>query len=45
VIKIEVEPDLEMVYDELKLIHQLLNKYKMNPDITFDNQYIKIILK
>lgn len=45
VIRIEIETDLEIVYDELSIIYELLKKYKMDPDISFDNQYIKIILE
>jgi len=45
IIKIEIEPDLELVFEELKIISRLLTKHKMDPDVTFDNQYIKINLK
>lgn len=45
-VKIEMEePEVELVSDDLYNISILLNKYKMNPPITFDDDLIKIELE
>lgn len=45
-IKIDVdEPDPIIVYRDLQSIESLLNKHNMDPDIRFDDNYIKIELK
>jgi hypothetical protein len=45
-IKIDVDdPDPNIIHQDLKSIESLLNKYNMDPDIRFDDNYIKIELK
>lgn len=45
-VKIEMEePEVELVSDDLYNISILLNKHKMNPPITFDDDLIKIELE
>lgn len=45
-IRIEVdEPDPMIVFQDLKSIETLLNKHNMDPDIKFDDNFIKIQLK
>jgi uncharacterized protein (UPF0335 family) len=45
-IKMEVDdPDIDVVYKDLEQISGLLREFKMDPDIYFDDQYIKIELK
>ena len=45
-IKIDVdEPDPIVVYKDLRSIEELLNKHNMDPDIRFDDNFIKIELK
>jgi hypothetical protein len=39
------EPSIDVVHDDLMNLSVLLNKYKMDPDIYFDDQYMKIELK
>jgi hypothetical protein len=45
-VKIDVDdPDPMIVFQDLKSIELLLAKHKMDPDILFDDNYIKIELK
>ena len=45
-IRIDVDdPDPNIVHQDLKSIESLLNKHNMDPDIRFDDNYIKIELK
>ena len=45
-IKMELDdPDIDIVHKDLITMSVLLNKFKMDPDIYFDNQYMKIELK
>lgn len=45
-IKIDVDdPDPTIIHQDLKSIEKLLNKHNMDPDIRFDDNYIKIELK
>lgn len=45
-IKIDLdEPNIDIVHDDLINLSLLLNKYKIDPDIYFDDQYMKIELK
>ena len=45
-IKVELdEPNIDVVHDDLVNLSLLLNKHKMDPDIYFDDQYMKIELK
>jgi hypothetical protein len=45
-IKIDVDdPDPNIIHQDLKSIEKLLNKHNMDPDIRFDDNYIKIELK
>ena len=45
-IKMELDdPDIEVVHQDLLSMSVLLNKFKMDPDIYFDDQYMKIELK
>jgi len=45
-IKMELDdPDIEVVHKDLLSMSVLLNKFKMDPDIYFDDQYMKIELK
>ena len=45
-IKVELdEPNIDVVHDDLMNLSLLLNKHKMDPDIYFDDQYMKIELK
>jgi len=39
------EPSVDVVHEDLMNLSVLLNKYKMDPDIYFDDQYMKIELK
>jgi hypothetical protein len=39
------EPNIDVVHEDLMNLSVLLNKYKMDPDIYFDDQYMKIELK
>jgi hypothetical protein len=39
------EPSIDVVHDDLMNLSVLLNKYKMDPDIYFDDQFMKIELK
>jgi hypothetical protein len=44
-IKIELDdPDIEVVHSDILSLSILLNKHKMDPDIYFEDQYIKIKL-
>ena len=45
-IKMELDdPDIEVVHQDLLSMSVLLNKFKIDPDIYFDDQYMKIELK
>jgi len=45
-IKVELdEPNIDVVHDDLVNLSLLLSKHKMDPDIYFDDQYMKIELK
>jgi hypothetical protein len=45
-IKIEVDdPDVLTVYEDLQMMNLLLDKYKIDPDVYFEDQFIKIELK
>lgn len=45
-IRIDVDdPDPNIIHQDLKSIESLLNKHNMDPDIKFDDNYIKIELK
>jgi hypothetical protein len=45
-IKVELdEPNIDVVHDDLMNLSLLLSKHKMDPDIYFDDQYMKIELK
>lgn len=39
------EPSIDVVHEDLLNLSLLLNKYKMDPDIYFDDQFMKIELK
>lgn len=39
------EPNIDVVHEDLMNLSLLLNKYKIDPDIYFDDQYMKIELK
>ena len=45
-IKVELdEPNIDVVHDDLVNLSLLLSRHKMDPDIYFDDQYMKIELK
>jgi hypothetical protein len=45
-IKMELdEPDVMTVYDDLQMVNSLLDKYKIDPDVYFDDNFIKIELR
>lgn len=45
-IKMDIDdPDASNVYEDLQMMNSLLDKYKIDPDVYFDDQFIKIELK
>jgi len=45
-IKMDIDdPDATNVYEDLQMMNLLLDKYKIDPDVYFDDQFIKIELK
>jgi len=45
-IKMELdEPDVTTVYSDLQMVNLLLDKYKIDPDVYFDDNFIKIELR